>query len=351
MNVEQESALFAVESVESVENVEVVKAVEAVGGAESVDDAAAGADPELEAILAWFLALPHHETRFAQVFRQSIDEVLDGQRTQRFDLSVKTGEGRVEKTEKTYLGTKVEIVARAAFELGYGKPMDYLVEGVNVDAKWTSDKTWTIPQEAMGHLCLLMRADDAKRFFQVGLLRISKDVLTSGKNGDGKLSVSAAGKERIRWIVEQGTLPQNFLLRLKQEHPEKVAAVFHASDGHRGPGNGGQLRINELFRQVAGELVDRNTALTVATQQDGPKRVRDARKHLRPEGYVILGHYKPEPQIAADLGLPVPAKGSWVSAKLAVAGDGDDRPATEIDGVRYVLWREGDAPVEAPTLG
>jgi len=308
-------------------------------------------DLELEVVHSWFLAQRNYPDRFAQVFRKSIDEVLDGQRTRRYDLYIKEGEGRVEKTEKTYLGTKVEIVTRAEFDLGYGRPMDYSIAGVSVDAKFTMGKTWTIPKEAMGHICLLMRADDRTSLYQVGLLRISNEVLNIGLNGDGKRTVTAASRGGIRWIVEHGKFPHNFLLNLKKRSPAKIQAIFNASDGYRGSGNGGQLRINELFRQVPGELVDRTTALTVATQHDGPKRVRDARVLLKSEGYVILGHLKPDPRIAADLGLPVPEKGSWVSAKLALAAGDDGRRSTVINGVRYALWREGDVHIEAPEIG
>ncbi|MFE1894986.1 NaeI family type II restriction endonuclease [Streptomyces yangpuensis] len=291
------------------------------------------------------------EKRFADLLRQSIDEVLDGQRTGRFD--VKT----LDKTEKTYLGTKVEIVARSAFGLGYGRAMDYEIAGHDVDAKFTGDRTWTIPKEAMGHLCLVMSANDHRGRFQVGLIRITDDVLRAGYNQDMKRGISAQGRQSIHWLVPDGTLPTNVLLSLRDEDRN---AIFRASDGHRGGGNGGQLRINELFRRAAfrrtsdspgrGCVVDRTTALTVASQQDSPKRVRDARlpHHLGREGIIILGHQGRHPQIARSLGLPVPDKGSWVAARLALAAEGSTDQVVELDGRRYVLAHEGDLPVPAP---
>ncbi|MFD9259792.1 NaeI family type II restriction endonuclease [Streptomyces sp. NPDC059538] len=306
-------------------------------------------DVELEKVHSWFLAQKDYEQRFGAIFRKSIDEVLDGQRTGRYDL-YKAGQGRVEKTEKTYLGTKVEIVAREEFDLGYGKSMDYAISGTDVDAKWTMRDTWTIPKEAMGHICLVMHADDRTRHFEVGLVRITSELLNLGKNGDGKRTVSAPQKKRIRWIVENGTLPRNFLLNLEKRDPEKLADIFGASAGYRGSGNGGQRRVNSLFESVPGELVDRTTVVTVARQDDGPKRARDARKHLRSKGFVVLGHLQPHPRIAADLGLPVPDKGSWVSARLAPIDDADVRAAAVIGGHRYGLWREGDVCVQAPDI-
>ncbi|MFD7592931.1 NaeI family type II restriction endonuclease [Kitasatospora sp. NPDC059812] len=308
------------------------------------------ADPGLDAVESWFRSQEDLDARFGQVFRKSIDEVLDGQRTARFDLYIKEGKGRVEKTEKTYLGTKVEIVTRTEFDLGYGSPMDYVICGQHVDAKFTMGKSWTIPKEADGHICLVMRADDRTGNFQVGLLRITSDVLNNGLNGDQKRGTSAASRSGTRWIVEHGELPENFLLRLRDRSPEKVEAIFHASDGYRGRGNGGQLRVNELFRQVPGQLVDRTTVVTVATQHDSPKRVRDARKHLRKSGIVILGYSQPDPDIAADLELPIPGQGTWVSAKLSMVDDGSPRKSTLINGIRHALWSEGDESIVAPVI-
>lgn len=309
-----------------------------------------GEDAELESVYAWFLSQKDYSDRFGEVLRKSIDEVLDGQRTGRYDLSVSKGEGRVEKTEKTYLGTKVEIVARAEFELGYGSPMDYTIEGTSVDAKFTSGSNWAIPREAIGHICLLMAANDQKGVFQVGLLRTTMDTLNLGENGDGKRTVSAFGRKKIRWMIPNGKLPKNFLLNLKKNSPHILESIWGVSNGYKGSRNGGQARVNNLFRLLPGELLDRTTVVTVAMQHDGPKRVRDARGHLKSSGYIILGHLKPAPQIASDLGLPIPNKGSWVSARLTHVHEDDDRPSTVIDGLRYGLWREGDMTVTAPTI-
>ncbi|WP_052442843.1 NaeI family type II restriction endonuclease [Streptacidiphilus neutrinimicus] len=301
-------------------------------------------DEGLLDVLGWFRRQAHTEQRFGAVLRQSIDEVLDGQRTGRFDLDL------LESTEKTYLGTKVEIVARSAFQLDRGDDMDYSIAGHEVDAKFTSGTksvNWTIPIEAMGHLCLLMAVDDRRSKFRVGLVRITDDALNAGRNRDGKRSLNITGRARIRWLVAEGDLPRNLLLGLPQEKRE---AIFRASDGYRGGGNGGQLRTNELFRQVQEQIVDRNTLVTVASQEDGLKRARDARKVLREEGILILGHQNDHPRIARALDLPVPAKGTFVAVRLAPAPTDTHRPCVEIGRTRYVAWREGDDRVVAPSL-
>jgi hypothetical protein len=126
-------------------------------------------------------------------------------------------------------------------------------------------------------------------------------------------------------------------------------AIFRASEHYRGAGNGGQLRINELLRRLQGRLIDRTTAITVARQLDGPKRMRDARIHLRPEGTVVLGNYDHHRTIAQALGLPVPHKGSWVAARLVRHPAGDPLRTVVISGQRYALARPGEAPEPGPS--
>ncbi|MFJ8139405.1 NaeI family type II restriction endonuclease [Streptomyces sp. NPDC096013] len=297
-------------------------------------------DSGLQEVFDWFRMQPDLKRRFGQAVRQSIDEVLDGQRTGRFDID------ELEKTEKTYLGTKVEIILRSEFELGRGGSMDYSVTGHDVDSKFTIGENWTIPGEANGHICLLTKANDHDGSYKTGLLRIQNDLLNLGRNRDGKGTLSAAGRSAVKWLIPDGKLPENILLNLPEA--ERIA-ILKPFAGHRGTGNGGQSRTNELFRRVQGRLVNRNTVLTVARQDDSLKRVRDARIHLRPEGIMILGHMKQHPHIARDLGLPVPDKGSWVAIRVGeVTAADSSRQATQIDGAHYAVWREGDGNYAAP---
>ncbi|WP_159029206.1 NaeI family type II restriction endonuclease [Streptomyces viridochromogenes] len=292
-----------------------------------------GPDSNLLEVYSWLKMQPNLESRFGEVLRQSIDEVLDGQRTGRFNIQ------NLEKTEKTYLGTKVEIIARTEFNLSRGEKMDFSVCGHDVDSKFTSGTNWTIPGEADGHICLLIKADDHKSRYQVGLLRIANEYLNIGKNRDGKRSLSAAGRAAIKWVVPDGELPENTLLSLPEAD---VKAIF-------AEGTSGQHRTNELFSRVQEKLVNRNTVLTVARQDDSLKRVRDARNALRKDGILILGHQNQHPHIARDLGLPVPGKGSWVAVRVTEADDSwSGRKSTNIVGRDYTIWREGDRPSSAP---
>lgn len=168
-------------------------------------------DSDVAAVGNWFRAQGGLDERFGAVFRQAIDEVLDGQRTGRFDVR------DLAKTEKTYLGTKVEILVQHEFGLLRGTTLDYRIANVEFDAKWSARLGgWMIPTEAVGHLCLCMTADDVKSTFSVGLLRAAEDLLRLGANKDAKRSLSASSLIEIEWLVQNGHLPENFLLHLDQ---------------------------------------------------------------------------------------------------------------------------------------
>jgi hypothetical protein len=301
---------------------------------ESAPVSSGGQDSGVERVARWFESHADLESRFSSVFRQALDEVLDGQRTGRYDVDT------LEKTEKTYLGTKVEIVCRAAFNLPLGDDMDYRVGDQEVDAKFSLEAKWMIPREAMGHLCLLMAANDRLSTFKVGLVRISEDVLTRGGNQDGKRSISLSGRSSIRWLCREGKLKSNLLLGLDPATREVLERVPV-----------GQNRVDQLFRHVHGRIVDRNAVVTVAKQLDAPKRVRDSRRRLAPEGVVILGHQRDSPRVAKALGLPTPDKGTWIATRLVPAPRPEDsRPRVWIDGVAYAVARPDEERCPAPAI-
>lgn len=294
----------------------------------------ASGDDELDEVAEWFRRNPVLRETFGAILRQSIDEVLDGQRTGRYDIE------QADKTEKTYLGTKVEIVIRAAFELPRGKQMDYSVKGHEVDSKFSMRGSWSIPGEAVGHLCLLTSANDRKGTFDAGLIRITAEGLNAGLNRDKKTTITPAAKEGIVWLARQEKLPGNLLLSLPAKQVETIVSP-----------SSGQERINRLLRSVQGRIIDRNTAVTVARQADGLKRCRDARRRLSDEGIVVLGHQNQSPKVARSLSLPVPVKGTFLSIRLArVDDDTVDRPTVTLPEGVYAVARSADPPVKAPTI-
>lgn len=287
-------------------------------------------DQEIQDVESWFRQRSGLEERFGEIFRQSIDEVLDGQRTGRYDVN------HLAKTEKTYLGTKVEIVCQDVLGIERGQHMDYLISGHEVDAKFSMENPYSqsIPREAVGEICLLLHADDHRQRYTVGLLRTTLDVLSKGKgNRDGKRTIRASARKDIRWLIPDGTLPENLLLNL----PSGIRDAIFLTSASR------QQRVNQLFRQVQERIVRREVLLAVAQQEDPPKRARDARIMLRDEGILILGHQNAHPRIAQELGLPVPRKGEWISVRVIPPPPGiHNRPETIIDGTSYVRAHHSD---------
>ncbi|WP_439674049.1 NaeI family type II restriction endonuclease [Embleya sp. MST-111070] len=287
-------------------------------------------DP-VHSVAAWFRQHDPKLTRFGEALRQSLDEVLDGQRTGRYEVNT------LEEPEKTYLAAKVGIICRVAYGFSAGT-LHYVVDGHHVHPRFSFTGAWTLPQEAMGHVGLLLTADDEHSRFSVGLLHVTEHAVLPGPP-ERKYRLSPAGRRSIHWLIRSGDLPENFLLHLPA-HTRDLILADHLS---------GQKRVNELFRHVRDRIIPREPMATVAHQTDPAKRVRDARRHLRNDGIIILGHQKKHPDIARELQLPVPAKGSWISTCVVPAHPDDTRPVITIGDTAYARARPTDAPQPAPT--
>lgn len=289
-------------------------------------------DDGLDRAVAWFRGQPGMEERFGAAIRQSFDEVFDGQRTGRYRLE------QLSKVEKTYIGTKVEIVVQADFGLQRGTRLDYLVDDQEVDSKWSmTSGGWMIPTEAVDELCLCLTANDIRSEFQVGIVRASDARLRIGQNKDKKRRLNDNGLSAMTWLADPGALAENLLLHLDEQTRSSILDDSLS----------GQRRVTELFRRVQQRIVRREVVLTVAQQDDGPKRVRDARKALGPEGVIVLGHQQSHPRIATDLGLEIPPKGSWLSCRVVRDLQNGARTA-EIGGASWRLARLGDETEPGP---
>ena len=289
-------------------------------------------DSSLDRAVDWFRSQPRMVERFGAAIRRSFDEVFDGQRTGRYSLT------QLSKVEKTYIGTKVEIVIQAEFGLQRGNRMDYLVDGEDVDAKWSiKSGGWMIPTEAVGELCLCMTADDDRSTFSVGIVRADEANLRTSVNKDKKRRFNDEGIAAMAWLANPDTLAENLLLHLSEETRSAILDYDLS----------GQQRVNQLFRRVHNKVVRREVVLTVAQQHDGPKRVRDARSLLRPEGIVVLGHQGSHRGIAKGLKIEAPPKGSWIAARV-VKAEPDDANSVVIAGERWRLATPGDPVCEGP---
>ncbi|QCO55120.1 hypothetical protein EOK75_04615 [Pseudorhodobacter turbinis] len=239
--------------------------------------------------------------RFAAMLRQCVDDVI---------MTPKTGRrsyDELEKTEKTYIGTRVEIELRAMLRLPKGK-LDTVILGRDVDIKNTMGSNWMIPTEAVDNPCILVAADEVRALCYLGLIVARPDYLTFGKNKDGKKSVSALGFANILWLLKEHPYPPNFWRTVPADVIERIFA-----------GQSGNQRMANLFREVQGLPITRDVVEAVAQQQDFMRRIRSdngrgTRDHLAREGVLLLsGHYD-APLITA-LGLPACSGSEFISYK------------------------------------
>jgi hypothetical protein len=294
-------------------------------------------DEAIRRVEARLFAQDPRGLRTGGVLRDSLDQVLDGPRTRRFRYE------ELRKTEKTHVGTIVEINFGKAFGLEDGSVMDYRIAGVEVDCKYSMSMWgWEFPLESLGHIVLLTWADDAKSLWSAGLWRVDPRHLQHGEgNRDKKRKMLKSGRNSIRWLWRDQRLDENLLLHLP---PEDVDAIFAARNG--------QQRLNELFRRVQKRIIRREVVLTVGQQKDSPRRARMTRdhRHLGKEGLVVLGPYEWDVKIAKLLGLPSPKSGEWISARVVPDNNYPGFDCFEIDSGRWHLAAEEDPVVSAPTI-
>lgn len=294
-------------------------------------------DQELEAVAAQMQILDPQGLRTAQVLRNTLDQLYDGQRTGRYRWD------QLYKTEKTHCGTLVEINLHREFKFESGIILDYRIAGTEVDCKYSQRLGgWMIPPETHDHLCLLVWAEDSQSpAWSMGLVRASENYLNTGDNRDAKATLNEAGRNAINWLHKDAPLPPNVLLQLD---PAVVDQIFRQKSG--------QKRINELFRSTFGMRVGRAVIATVAQQDDYMKRVRangGARTLLQREGIIILGQYKSHCAIARALGIDEPGHGESISVRVVPA----ESPGIGIAEISGQLWRiakNSDPIVPAPSL-
>lgn len=233
------------------------------------------------------------------LLREVIDDVIQTPRTGRRSYE------ELEKTEKTYIGTRVEIMLRALLSLPRGR-LDAVVAGHDTDIKHTMGGNWMIPGEAIGHPCILVAADEIRARCYLGLIVARPEYLTTGTNRDAKKTVSAAGFAHIRWIFADHPYPPNFWRTIPAASVERIVS-----------GRTGNDRVMALFREVQDVPISRDTVEGVARQKDFMRRIRadggqGTRDRLAAEGILLLSGKYDGPQIRA-LGLPM---GDFIAHRL-----------------------------------
>jgi hypothetical protein len=258
-------------------------------------------DVALERVRSFLTAKSDLAPIVGTALRQAFDEVIDGARTGRYRIE------QLEKTEKTYIGTKVEIVLRAELELERGTTLDNLICGSEVDTKFSLTGGWMIPREAVGEICLLVTGNDNSGTFSMGLLRAIPSVLTTGSNQDGKKSVSASGKEQIAWLLLDAPMPRNFLLDIDENLRTAILSP-----------RSGSGRLRSLFTLVTNQLIPRSAILQVAQLQGDPlKRARELKARMLTDGFQVLcATYESDRTEFRRHGFDTFKDDDWLSVKI-----------------------------------
>lgn len=215
------------------------------------------------------------EEKLRSFFRSAIDEVIDTARSGRFFFS------DLEKTEKTYLGTKFEILLRDWLQVPRGLRLDLLIGGREVDVKSTTvGHGWMIPPEAIDQFCILLRVNEHDAKCAVGLVRARAEYLSAGDNRDAKKTITAANRAHIWWLVQDFAYTRNFWSIVSAEDRHEIMAM-----------KGGTQRLATLFERYQEIAISRVQIGAVAQQDDFMKRIRrngGARDLLAPKGIAIL---------------------------------------------------------------
>jgi hypothetical protein len=237
------------------------------------------------------------EATVGDIVRTAIDSVIDTPKTTRRTID------ELEKTEKTYLGTRIEILFRHALGLKKGR-LDLFVDGIDVDVKFTTQDNWMIPREAIDAACVLIAADEATGKLYAGLIVARREYLNPGNNQDQKKTIARDQFKNIYWLVKGRPYPQRFWKTLP---PDDVEFIFS--------GQSGTERLVRLFDLVQKIPVNRNVIEDVAQQLDYMKRLRKnggARDVLAKRGVRLLSGKYDQNEIRSR-GLPPCDKESFIS--------------------------------------
>lgn len=236
-----------------------------------------------------------------ELFRKALDEVIDTPRTGRRLVS------DLEKTEKTYIGTKMEILIRNFLELPKGL-LDLDIDGVDVDIKNTLGSNWMIPTEALGKPCILVACDEKTFLCYLGIFVAHRSNLSGSTNKDQKRSLSAIGFENVLWLLKDEPYPPNFWAGISAKDAAYIMEMKKVS---------GAERLRRLFTHVQKKPIPRNIVESVARQKDYMKRARKnggARDSLAINGIALLsGTF--DKALIKILGLPACARTDLISIK------------------------------------
>ncbi|MFB7426840.1 NaeI family type II restriction endonuclease [Streptomyces hydrogenans] len=258
-------------------------------------------DKELQLVLG---ELGRHDLAagFTEAIRSSVDYVLDGGRTGRYNLLSED----VHPGERASVGAKLEYEVQRVFKWEKAKPLDIELSGVPVDLKTTVGDNWAIPTEAHCHLCVCTQIRLKDNTHRSWLIRTHTSWLYRGKgNKDGKRGIAVDA--RNQWgvpLYDWTKLPINPLTLLTESQAE---AVFEL-------GQGQEVRLLRLFTYLPRIVIERSVILTVcAGRQDPMRRARAIKARAAAQGITLLCGTWVNDRIAAEAhGFQLGA-GDWVA--------------------------------------
>ncbi|MFI2758204.1 NaeI family type II restriction endonuclease [Streptomyces echinatus] len=260
-------------------------------------------DKELQSVVGWLAEHPVAEL-YTDAIRDSIDYVLDGGRTSRFDLL----SAEVHPGERASVGAKLEYEVLRAFSLPKTKPLDTHIEGIPVDIKATVGANWAIPTEAHCQLCICTQIQLKNNRHKSWLVRAHRSWLYRGKgNKDQKRGLAVYARDH--WslpLYEWTDLPVNPLRYLTEEQVAEVLA--------KKPGQ--VKRMLKMFEYLEGHIIPRNVFLTVGAGKDDPmRRARQLRDMAAAKGLTVLcGTWLDSQDEAAARGITL-RSGEWIALR------------------------------------
>ena len=231
------------------------------------------------------------EAFFGGVIRRAIDEVLSlGEK--RFSIE------QLDSPEKTYVGTRVEMLVRDALDVGRGTRADALIAGHEVDIKWSKSLSWMIGPENLGTVCLGIGTSKDNAKFSAGLFVPHRDLIRPGSNRDQKLSLSAAFyDQRVDWLVMRFETPPNFFAALSPDIRDDILSKPSA-----------QQRLRRLAELVRNTPVPRSAIVFAALNKNDPmRRIRvDTSRKDPPLGDMVCLSERYDKALLARLGTVLP---------------------------------------------
>ncbi|WP_329217723.1 hypothetical protein OG352_16240 [Streptomyces sp. NBC_01485] len=260
-------------------------------------------DTELQSVAAWLGTHPVAEF-YTDAIRNSIDYVLDGGKTGRFDLL----SPEVHPGERASVGAKLEYEVLRTFQLPKTKPLDTHIADAPVDIKATVGANWAIPTEAHCQLCICTQIQLKNNRHRSWLVRAHRSWLYRGKgNKDQKRGLAVHARDHWSMPLYDWTdLPINPLRYLTEEQAAEVLA--------KRPGQ--VQRMLKMFHYLEGHIIPRNVFLTVgAGKQDPMRRARQLRDKAAEQGLTVLcGTWTESRDQATARGIAL-RTGEWIALR------------------------------------